>query len=422
MPDLFDTLFSDLRDSVTAFNRLLGAGLLFALVCHFYVVEPYFRHKAEEQRFRDDLVQKTNSVDELVQELKRLEPLTQSATQTLADVRAQIRGYPDHLRACLPEIRRAVVSGSDSFAGQQQAPTRVADFLMPSKIKDFEAGVRWYVETWFSNLTARLEQGMVRPVSEIEVGTGPLSLKEKANQASEKLRRHLDKVDPEFWRQYGEGGKVTVAEQLQQVVEEFFGPIEKQATALLEKNRAQLDRQRSELSRLEQDLQKTEKRQEELQARLQSLESPFGRLPLGMTDLITLFPLLLAGLMVMLTVALQRTNRLRIAFYQEHRSQQQPLNSVTLDLCTDCWFLPPYRSAARPVLVATALLLLLGVIVRSEWLVIAEPGAPALAEADVGVLRGKALAWVYAISAVVLLACLYSWWQILRRPRGHVAD
>ena len=42
MPDLLDVLFDDLRDSVRRFNRLLGAGLLFAVVCHFCVVEPYF--------------------------------------------------------------------------------------------------------------------------------------------------------------------------------------------------------------------------------------------------------------------------------------------------------------------------------------------------------------------------------------------
>jgi hypothetical protein len=48
MAQLFDVIFTDLRSSKKSVNRLLSLGVLFALVGHFYVVEPYFHFKVQE--------------------------------------------------------------------------------------------------------------------------------------------------------------------------------------------------------------------------------------------------------------------------------------------------------------------------------------------------------------------------------------
>jgi hypothetical protein len=45
MAQLFDVIFADLRSSKKHMNRLLTLGILFILVGHFSVVEPYIYYK-----------------------------------------------------------------------------------------------------------------------------------------------------------------------------------------------------------------------------------------------------------------------------------------------------------------------------------------------------------------------------------------
>ena len=44
MTQFFDIIFEDLRSSKRSVNRLLSIGILFALLGHFFVVEPYFQY------------------------------------------------------------------------------------------------------------------------------------------------------------------------------------------------------------------------------------------------------------------------------------------------------------------------------------------------------------------------------------------
>jgi len=48
MEQLFEIIFTDFRSSKKNVNRLLSVGILFAIVGHFYVVEPYFQYKIQE--------------------------------------------------------------------------------------------------------------------------------------------------------------------------------------------------------------------------------------------------------------------------------------------------------------------------------------------------------------------------------------
>jgi len=48
MKQLFEIIFTDFRSSKKNVNRLLSVGILFAIVGHFYVVEPYFQYKIQE--------------------------------------------------------------------------------------------------------------------------------------------------------------------------------------------------------------------------------------------------------------------------------------------------------------------------------------------------------------------------------------
>jgi hypothetical protein len=148
----------------------------------------------------------------------------------LAGVREQIHEYPAHLRDRLPEIRDAIKGGGSGDG--QTAPRRVGGFHMPEGIKDFEAGVRWYVDAWFESLVQTLEDGVVDQLDENQLE----GMQAKARQAVADLRTHLDGLNPDFWRRYGEGGKLEVAEQLASVVNRSFDPLEQQVNAELKRH------------------------------------------------------------------------------------------------------------------------------------------------------------------------------------------
>jgi hypothetical protein len=47
MAELFDILLAELRSAKGSVNRIAGIGALFALLSHFYVMEPYFHYKCK---------------------------------------------------------------------------------------------------------------------------------------------------------------------------------------------------------------------------------------------------------------------------------------------------------------------------------------------------------------------------------------
>ena len=49
MATLFDVILNDLQSNKKNVNRLLSLGILFALIGHFYVIEPYFQYKKQER-------------------------------------------------------------------------------------------------------------------------------------------------------------------------------------------------------------------------------------------------------------------------------------------------------------------------------------------------------------------------------------
>ncbi len=108
MPQLFDVLFNDLRGSKRNVNRLMGAGIVFVLLCHVYVVEPYFRFKAQEKKAQETLRTVEDKREALWNQLQKTKQVSQSVRDALSRIQEEIAGYPDHLRKTLREIHEAV--------------------------------------------------------------------------------------------------------------------------------------------------------------------------------------------------------------------------------------------------------------------------------------------------------------------------
>ena len=418
MEQLFEVIFADFRSSKKNVNRLFSVGILFALIGHFYVVEPYFQYKIQERNATEALDVKKEQLNQLTDNLNSIKDVSQEASKTLNNIRERISNFPDCLRAVLPKIAQALRSGLTFQHLQREAPSRFEEISLPPHITSFEAGVRWYIENWFNDVVNELKTKVVDPVLQLEHGQKRLeasSLKEKTHEAFEKLRTHLDGVDPEFWYRYeGSGGKVEVASELLGVVEESFGPVVSQVSDLLKKTEKMRENQEENLNTIHEELIKTQARIEKLESRINSLESPLGPIPLGLTDLIILFPLLIVTLVMMLTIALRKSGQLHIVLWREVRKGKGDADSAVFQHYSDCWYLPPYASFTHPVLIFTWLAMITGIFVRASLLVSGELELFTSLDGEVESLKRSVFAGAYIVGMVIIIASVWFSGKTLR--------
>jgi len=418
MEQLFEIIFTDFRSSKKNVNRLLSVGILFAIVGHFYVVEPYFQYKIQENNATKALDVKKKQLNQLTESLNSMKGVSEEAGKILKNILEKIADFPDHLRDMLPKIKEAVESGPVSQAMQREAPSQFRGIDLPLHITTFEAGVRWYIENWFNNVVNELKTKVVDPVLQLGHGQKRLevsSLKERTHETIEKLRTHLDGVDPEFWHRYeGSGGKVEVASELLGVVEESFGPVVSEVSHLLNKTEKMRKNQEENLNTIQEELIKTQARMEKLESRINSLESPLGPIPLGLTDLIILFPLFIVTLVVMLAIAVSKSGQLYIVLWREVRKGKGDADSAVFQHYSDCWYLPHYGSFTRLFLIFAWLAVITGVFIRASLLVRGEPELFISLAGEVESLKCSMFAGAYIVGLVIIIASVWFSGKTLR--------
>jgi chaperonin cofactor prefoldin len=371
MPQLFDVLFDDLRGSNRNVNRLMSAGIIFVLLCHFYVVEPYFRSKADERAGRTTLENVLKEQKALSNQLQEAKQVSSDVREALSRIQGDIEAYPRHLRDRLKEIHRAVSTEADQTRQAPPSTIQIGDFRMPSQIKSVEEGALWYIEAWFNALVADLEKTVVDPIVALKIegdGRASSAHEKLASEAMDELRAYLDTVDPEFWRSY-EGGKRPVARDIQRIVSDSFAPVEKEVNDLLARTEQDIRQHKMTSKRLRDRLSEIKEETRALEERLQSLESPVGRLPLDLRDLIVLFPLLITLLIVMVAAAIRRSKAFYEALKREYSNAAEKPDPNAFQYFADCWYLPPYSSGFHPLLILAWSVVCLAVFARANFLI-----------------------------------------------------
>ena len=387
-----DAILNDYRASIREINRLLLVGLFFALAAHFYVIEPYFQLKSREQALQGSLPAMEQSVKALSREAARINEAKQSATSALQQIRQQLIQFPDQLRNALPDIREALslrnipLSGPSAgnapdlppynqYAQQQymQQPLPRTTITLPAEITDFAAAVNWYVNDWFTRLLAELEDRVVKPVAGLgsrPIANGTRDLNAVSQQAIDTVKNQINAIDPDFWHSYGgSGGKLDVASTLRDSIEAAFAPLEREVFALFEETNRQRQSQEEKLAALNQTLADTRQQITFLSDRLKAIESPFGPLPLRLTDLIKLFPFLLVALAVKLALVM-REGALQKSLFLQMTSSGNETTSPQLRLyqLRSALLAPSSRLLALAAMSAW-LTVLLAVFSRSAWLI-----------------------------------------------------
>jgi hypothetical protein len=389
-----DIILHDYRSSIKEINRLLLVGLFFALASHFYVIEPYFQLKIKEQSLQNSLPAMEQSITVLSQEAAKINEAKQSATSALREIRKDLLQFPDQLQGALPDIQSALelrdslpgqstAQGPDlrqygQFAQQQymKQALPVSTITLPAEITTFEAAVNWYVNNWFAKLLAELEKRVVKPVTDLDsagITNEAKDLHEICKNALNTVKNHINAIDPDFWHSYGgRGGKLDVAGSIRDNIESAFAPLENRVYELLEETNRQRRSQEEKLVMFNKTITDTREKITLLSDRLKSIESPFGPLPLRLTDLIKLFPFLLVALAVKLAFVMQQ-GALQKSLFRQMTAGPGDTTSQLMQYQLRSLLLAP---SSRPLSLAAMsawLMLLLAVFIRSAWLICNNP-------------------------------------------------
>jgi hypothetical protein len=384
-----DVILNDYRSSIKEINRLFLVGLFFTLAAHFYVVEPYFQLKIREQSLQNSLPAMEQSINLLAQEAAKINEAKQSASAALQEIREDLLRFPDQLRDALPEIQSALNPANTPLSGQyansvqygqyaqqqyMQQPLPGRTIILPAEITTFEAAVNWYVNDWFAKLLAELENRVVKPVGELGSTNGAGDLAEICKNAVDTVKKTINAVDPDFWHTYGgRGGKMDVASTIRDNIESSFAPLENRVYQMLEETNRQRQGQEEKLAGFNKTIAATRDKIAFLSDRLKSIESPFGPLPLRLTDLIKLFPFLLAALAVKLAFAMRQAAAQQALFKQLTADPADATSQQLLRYQLRSFLLAPPSRLLSLAAMSAWLTVLFAVSIRSAWLMSIHP-------------------------------------------------
>ncbi len=148
---------------------------------------------------------------------------------------------------------------------------------------------------------------------------------------------------------------------------------------------------------------------EKLDTRLKSLQSPLGQIPANLHDIIKLFPLILVGLIITITLTLRKINSLRIFFCRElKKDRRKSSDNASLHHLVHCWFLPPYKSILPIVVLGICVVAIIGIFYRSVSLVVGESELFVLPGSDeVNSMMQDLFIGFYIFGFLLILVCLW---------------
>lgn len=165
-----------------------------------------------------------------------------------------------------------------------------------------------------------------------------------------------------------------VASTIRDNIESSFAPLENRVYQLLEETNRQRQGQEEKLAGFNKTIAATRDKIAFLSDRLKSIESPFGPLPLRLTDLIKLFPFLLAALAVKLAFVMRQAAAQQALFKQLTAAGPADATSQRLmQYQLRSFLLAPASRLLSLAAMSAWLTLLFAVFIRSAWLMSIHP-------------------------------------------------
>ncbi|MBU1669193.1 hypothetical protein KKC13_12305 [bacterium] len=383
MTKLQNMFLNDLVGLKNGFSRLLGLGILFIIIGHFFIVEPYFSYKKEQKLLSAGLSKSKDDLEIVKKHFLEIKKVDSQIESVLKEVKRDIQKFPKDLRQDLTKIKKETTSSAlaeeESLSSSFRVQTGQYDTvkLLPRDIQTFEKGVHWYTKQQFTKMVNRLQNEIITPLINLDM-LSEENQKEKLEQLTKKAIddifmyiNRLESENPNFWRTFDD--KMHIADELDRVVTDSFNPINNEISKSLKKINEVTESRREKLVVLEEDMQKTEEMKKSLENRLNTLQSPIGKIPVGLIDFIKIFPLLILVLMVMIVLHLSKSRYMYEILQKDMPKMDIGEDKTIFNHIINCWYLPPYSNILHYLVLVVAIIFIAAIYIRSTLLVMATP-------------------------------------------------
>ncbi|GEM_PF-1908305 len=364
------------RGSARSFTRLLTVLVGFALAFPLIVLLPYisiqrakYLMPSQIEALESQIAQEQQTIEtygKIRDGIERLQEAIRESPQRLrlfirglsgpqSELPPPLSGSPDELHFGGPDPGQWPVQqqwpGSPSPFEQVQRPLELDD---PCASLDREAWVncrvRQAVLDQFAEYRRIVKEDIVAPLSTLETSTFDLAAVEEGLRRLEEAFESKLKENPRFWETFT--GKVGFSVELGEEVDRFwneYGSLVSEQNREIENRLGDLEKAKTAVEKERKGL---EAREEEVIARLSQIESPMGKLPVGLEESVLVFPILLAIGWLMCVSMLGETTRLRLAFHGLYQGQD-PTRKIVSDeqvlLVAPLWIDPLSSEQSRRI-------------------------------------------------------------------------
>ena len=357
LEDLFaNRVYEGYKNRSQEFNKTFGILLAFAAIFMLLIQAPYTLIKSQQASMDQRLL----DLQKTTQQLDLKTGLYSKVLQGVDTLRTALRSGPEELRSKIMGLARARerLSGADNIGQsrsrqqpfqqqiqqqqiqqqqiqqqqiQQQIPGPANGCGDPRSDQWLSCEVQAAVSDQFNKFRGILEQHLFEPLQELAQSGESIDI--------QNVQQGLDDLQNEFWetlknnRQFWLtfSGKVEFFDELNSQVSRFWNT----HAAEIEKKASRL---RSELQTLKDERAALQDRKAQLvsaaaavEKRIASIESPFGKLPVGLAESIALYPLIIAFGFALVAAKLISAIQLRHEIFKLWRTQDPKKQILTDD-------------------------------------------------------------------------------------------
>jgi len=420
--DFIDRLLKQYESRSDTLSKVVNGLVLFGFLFFFLILFPFISLHHQSHRVTAELQGLPAQARALDSSLSAY----RAAAEGIRALKQAIERGPFELRDAIrngfadaegPEGRPSANQMAAQQVQQTPAPVnRAGEPKCPGERETLEwmsCQVRRQVERQFTAYEDLLEDSVIAPVQRRPAAGGlvtpPLADSAELRQGLTRLQvafqERLTKT-PEFWKQFS--GKVDFYALLGGEVDRFW------SESRLAEHEKELDASLHQVLKRQAEYQASLKelsaREEQLAGRLEKMDSPFGKLPLGVLEGVHLFPILLTIGFLICTAMLTELAGLRAALggaYRERDPDGVVLTPRNVALLAPLWVDPLGPAAQRRirtlVLLAPMVIAVVSIgLVLYNWSI--SEGAVEVSE-----LERRVYGTLYLICA---LAGAYGWWQL----------
>ena len=318
-------LLAACKQKSASFRKFFNTLFIFSLAFGFFVAWPYLSTIRSAESQRNQLEQQRSELAVLQGLQKKYEIPRNKITELSASIkngagmlRAYIASLQEDRRFDYPRISDECMKLTDTpmaqgFRIQQQAvpnmaQTMQAQILAPSpKVQSTDeclsssreqqmiCKVDRFVQYQLCEYEQSFDKGVLRSLSTLSDADQPLfnesELADEFQKMREVLRSHIQQK-PRFWITVQGKGEMSIT--LDTEIKNLWKGLREKIQPVMDGLDVRIDDGSSKIALMKRNQKSLTERQKQLSARITEIESPIGKLPIGLTESVLVFPILLA--------------------------------------------------------------------------------------------------------------------------------